>query len=121
MTPFLLHVPSPWDEVGTTDSDEVIMVSHNWGEICRLMWNYVGIVRSNKRLAKAKRRIENIQQEIKEYYWDFKVVADLIELRNIATVAELIITSQCTGKKAGDCTIISNILQKMMNAGKRIR
>lgn len=87
----LLPEPPAWDDSGTTDSDEGIMVSHNWDEIRRLMWNYVGIVRSNKRLERARRRVEIIQNEINEYYWNFKVAGDLIELRNVATVAELII------------------------------
>jgi L-aspartate oxidase len=82
-----------WDPFGATRSDEAIMVTHNWEEVRRTMSSYVGIVRSDKRLARARRRINMIVEEIAEYYWDFTVGSDLLELRNIALVAQLIIRS----------------------------
>ena len=83
----------PWDESQVTDSDEEVIIQHNWHELRLFMWDYVGIVRTNKRLARAARRIELLQQEIHEYYANFRVSNNLLELRNLVQVAELIVMS----------------------------
>jgi L-aspartate oxidase len=91
-----LPAPPPvpaWDESRVTDSDEEVIVQHNWREIRRFMWDYVGIVRTTKRLERASHRIAMLRQEVEDYYGHFRVTPDLIELRNLVEVADLIVRS----------------------------
>ncbi|MHA2250080.1 MAG: L-aspartate oxidase [Candidatus Kariarchaeaceae archaeon] len=90
----------PWETGDAVDSDEAVIISHNWDELRRLMHHYVGIVRTNKRLLRAKQRIAVLKNEVGEYYWDYHVTSDILELRNIVEVSELIVNSALARKES---------------------
>ena len=93
------HIPE-WDESRVTDSDEDVVLSHNWHELRQFMWDYVGIVRTDKRLDRAMHRIELLKREVHEYYSNYRVSTDLIELRNLIHVADLIVRSARTRRES---------------------
>ena len=91
---------APWDDSKVTDSDEDVVISHNWDELRRFMWDYVGIVRTTKRLERAQHRVEMLKKEITEYYSNYHISNDLLELRNLVVIADLIIRSALQRKES---------------------
>ena len=87
-----LDLPN-WDSGKAVDSDELVVIKQTWEEIRTFMWNYVGIMRTTRRLKRARHRVQLLQEEIRNYYWDFRLTGDLVELRNLAQVADLVVES----------------------------
>ena len=113
-----ISIPN-WESGAAAPSDEAVVVDHNWNEVRTCMWDYVGIVRSNKRLERARRRTDMLRHEIRQYYLDYLVTADILELRNIADVGELIIRSAQLRKESRGLHYTLDFPETANSAGPR--